>query len=106
MLTIQMQMLKLCCVGDNNKNVNSGLKGQQFINLIRVGFLFLPPLKSSPNDKMLPSFNRGAIYLLNFSHTTLNHYLMIFLGSFAIRGSSVTHVHLPYWFRMTNICPN
>ena len=28
-----------------------------------------------------------------------------FLGIFAIRGSSVTRMHLPYGFRTTNICP-
>ena len=29
-----------------------------------------PPLKSSPHDKMLPSFKRGAIYLPKSVHKT------------------------------------
>ena len=51
-------------------NVNSGLEGQHFKNQIEVGFPIEPPLKSSPNDKMLSSFNRGAIYLLKSNHTS------------------------------------
>ena len=51
--------MKFRYVGDYNKSVNSGLEGQQFRNKIGVGVLIEPP-----NDKMLPSFKRGAISLL------------------------------------------
>ena len=57
-----------CYVGDYNKNVNSGFEEKQFRNCIRVDFAIEPPLKSSQNDKMLPSFKRGTIYLLKSAH--------------------------------------
>ena len=52
---------------------------------IKLGLVFLiePPLKSSLNDQMLPSFKRGAIYLLKSTHT-LKLIFCDFLGSFAI----------------------
>ena len=37
-------------------NVTCGLEGQQFREEFKVGFFIKPPLKSSPNNKMLPSF--------------------------------------------------
>lgn len=48
-------------------NVNSGTKGQQFRNSFGPSFLIEPLLKSSPNDKMLTSFKRGAIFLLKIN---------------------------------------
>ena len=44
---------------------------------IGVGFMMKPPLKSSPNDKMLPSFKRGTTYLLKPTHKSWNHYFVI-----------------------------
>ena len=38
------------------------------IKLGLVNFLIESPLKSSPNDKMLLSFKRGAIYLLKATY--------------------------------------
>ena len=37
-------------------------------DVIRVGYLIEPPLKSCPSDKILLSFQRGAIYLLKSAH--------------------------------------
>ena len=47
-----------------------------------LGFFFKyiiikPPVKSSPNDKILSLFKRGAIYILNSTHKSLNHYFVI-----------------------------
>ena len=61
-------MLKFYYVGDYIRNVNGGLKGPQFRNLVMVGFLNEPPLKSPSSDKVLTSFKRGAIYLLESAH--------------------------------------
>lgn len=49
---------------------------------IKLGFGFLieSPLKLAPNDKTLLSYKRGAIYLLNSSHTSWNHYFVISRG--------------------------
>ena len=42
---------------------------------MKLGLVFLffikPPLKSSPNDKMLPSFKRGGIIPTHISSQTL-----------------------------------
>ena len=46
--------------------------------LVLVQMLIEPPLKLSPNDKMLPSFERGAIYLLKSAHISWNHYFVNF----------------------------
>ena len=78
------------------------LKGQKFKTSIGVGILIKPPLKSSPNDKMLPSFKRWAIYLLKPTHKSWNYYV---LGSFAIWGNNATTMHLPHGFTPTNTCP-
>ena len=47
---------------------------------IKLGLVVFikPPLKSSPNDKMLPSFERGAIYPLKLAHKSWNHYFVSF----------------------------
>ena len=42
--------MSIMLLGGNILEINPG-----------VGFLIEPPLKSSPNDKMLPSIKRGAI---------------------------------------------
>jgi hypothetical protein len=44
------------------------LRGDNLGSYMGVGFLIEPPLKSSPNDKMLPLFKRRAIYLLKLAH--------------------------------------
>ena len=54
------------CVGDYNRNVNSGLEGSNLE--IKLGLVIEPPLKSSLNDKMSSSFKRGAMYLLKSTH--------------------------------------
>ena len=79
-------MLKICYVAKINRNVNSGLEGQQCRNEIGVGFLINPSLKLSPNEKMLPSFKREAIYNIptQISSQVLKPLFCDFLGSFAI----------------------
>ena len=44
-------MLKIGFVAKINRNVSSGLEGQQCRNEIGVGFLINPSLKLSPNEK-------------------------------------------------------
>ena len=44
------------------------LRSNNLVNKSRVGFLIEFALKSSVNDKMLPSSKRGAIYLLKSAH--------------------------------------
>ena len=67
-------MLKFYCMGYYNWNVDSGLPGQYFRNEIGVGFLIEPPLKSSPNNKMLLLSKRGAIYLLKSAQKSWSRY--------------------------------
>ena len=90
---------------DYNRNVNSGLEGQHFRNYIGVGIFITTPLKSSPNDKMLPSFKEGAIYLLKLAHKSWKPLFCDFLGSFAIWGDDASVAHLPHGFTPTNTCP-
>ena len=74
-------MLKLNYVGDYNMNVNSGIEGHHSRNYIMVGFFIKHPLKSPPNDKMLP---RGAIYFTQISSKILKPLFCDSWGSFAI----------------------
>ena len=74
------QRLKFCYVGCYNRNINSDLEGQQFRYSTAIDFLSEPPLKSSPNvKKWLPSFKRGATYLLRPTHKPWSHYFVNFL---------------------------
>ena len=45
---------------------------------IRVGSMIKPSLKSSLNNKILPSLGKGAMYLLESSHKSRNQYFVIF----------------------------
>ena len=61
-----------------NRSVNSGPEGQQFRNEIRVGFLIEPPLKSSPNEKLLGLVHTGSQVLhLNYD---MDAYMATFFG--------------------------
>jgi hypothetical protein len=76
--------LKFSYVAYYNRNVNSGFGGQHFRNEMGVALLIEPPLKSSPNDKMLPLFKRGGALCLLIQLTNLEtYYFVMFLGSFA-----------------------
>ena len=46
------------------------LRGNNLENKFRIGFLIGTPLKSSPNDKIGPSFQMGEMYLLNLAHNS------------------------------------
>ena len=92
-------------VGDYNRNVDSSLEGQYFRNLIGVGFFIKPLLQSSPNDKMVPMFTRGALGLCKPIHKSWNHYFVIFGDFFAIWASGETTTHLLHGFTPTNTCP-
>ena len=49
------------------------------IKLIWFSFYFIKPLlQSSPNEKMLSLFKRGAIYLLKSAHKFWKHCFVIF----------------------------
>ena len=99
-------MLKFSYVGDYNKDVNSGLQGQQFRNLIGVCFLIEPPFKSSPNDRMLPSFRRGAIYLLESIHGSWNRYFYFyFWEALGFEATLPQLCTFPHGFTRTNTCP-
>ena len=79
-------MLKICYVAKINRNVNSGLEGQQCRNEIGVGFLINPSLKLSPNEKNVTLIQkRGNIqYTYSNQLTSLETIILYFLGSFAI----------------------
>ena len=63
-----------------------------------VGFWIKTPLKSSPNDIMLPFFKRGANILNQVNSKTLKPLFCDLLGRFAIWCSSATTTHLPHGF--------
>ena len=75
---------------------------------IKLGLLFFfiePPLKSSPNDKLFPSFKSGEIYLLETTHGTSNCHFVIFWEAFAIWAGGATTAHLAYGLIPANTCP-
>jgi hypothetical protein len=94
--------LKFCYVVYLNRNINSGLEEQE----IWVGLFIAPSLKTSSNEKWLPSFKIGEIDLLKLAHKSWNLYFVIFLGSFAMWGSGATIAHLLHRFTPTNTNSN
>ena len=60
-------------------------------------------LKSSPNDKVLPSFNDNIPTKINSQ--TLKPLFCDFVGNFAIWGSVATIMHLLHGFTPTDTCP-
>ena len=73
------------------------LKGQQSRNEIEVGFFKIEaPLKSSPNDKILPSSKDGEYTYSNQLINLETKFFCDILGSFAVWRNNATNVHLPH----------
>ena len=74
---------------------------------IKFGLVFFikTPLKQSSNDKMLPSFKAGAIYLLTSTYKSLKPLFGGFFGKLCNLRQQCHNYTPSTWITPTNTCP-